>query len=70
MSYKLHAEIDKQTRRLAKYDTAHGWHFLASILTAGIWVLPWILFTLSNAVERARIENRIAKVVDKLDAQS
>lgn len=66
MTYKIQAEIDKYTRQLVSYDTAHGWHFLASILTAGIWVLPWVLFSLSNAIERSKLENKIAKAVDRM----
>jgi hypothetical protein len=48
---------------LNRHDTSHGWHFIASILTGGAWVVMWILFTLSNAIERAKIERKIKKLL-------
>ena len=44
--------------KLNKYETSHGWHFIASILTGGIWIIMWILFAISNAIERGK--NRFA----------
>lgn len=48
---------------LNRHDTSHGWHFIASILTGGVWIVMWILFTLSNAIERAKIERKIKKLL-------
>jgi hypothetical protein len=45
--------------KLDKHDTSHGWHFIASILTGGFWVIMWILFAISNAIERGKIERKI-----------
>lgn len=49
--------------KLNKYETSHGWHFIASILTGGLWVIMWILFAISNAIERGKIESQINKML-------
>lgn len=48
---------------LNRHDTAHGWHFIASILTGGVWVIMWILFAASNAIERGKIKRKIDKLL-------
>lgn len=55
--------IDVLLNKLNKYETSHGWHFIASILTAGLWAIMWILFTISNAIERGKIERQINKLL-------
>lgn len=55
--------IDVLLNKLNKYETSHGWHFVASILTAGMWVIMWILFAISNAIERGKIERQINKLL-------
>lgn len=55
--------VQMMINKLNRYNTAHGWHFLASILTGGIWLIMWILFTVSNAIERAKITRKIEKVL-------
>ena len=49
--------------KLNKHDTSHGWHFIASILTGGLWVIMWILFAISNAIERGKIERKIERLL-------
>lgn len=49
--------------KLNRHETSHGWHFIASILTGGLWVIMWILFAISNAIERGKIERRIEKLL-------
>ena len=49
--------------KLNKYETSHGWHFIASFLTGGLWIIMWILFAISNAVERGKIERQIEKLL-------
>ena len=44
------------------YRTSHVLHLLLSILTVGIWVPVWLLVTLSNAIERRKIDYRLRKV--------
>ncbi len=53
--------------KLNKYETSHGWHFIASILTGGLWVFMWILFAISNAIERGKIERQINKLLATKD---
>ena len=49
--------------KLNRHETSHGWHFIASILTGGLWVIMWILFAISNAIERGKIERRIERLL-------
>ncbi|MGL4517051.1 MAG: hypothetical protein ACRCUH_10230 [Shewanella sp.] len=49
--------------KLNNHNTSHGWHFIASLLTGGLWVIMWILFTLGNAIERGKIERKIEKLL-------
>ena len=49
--------------KLNRHETAHGWHFIASILTGGLWVIMWILFAISNAIERGKIERKIERLL-------
>lgn len=44
-----------------KKKTSHVLHLLLSIITAGVWIIGWILFALSNHMENARIDKKIAK---------
>lgn len=44
-----------------KKKTSHLLHLILSIITAGLWVMIWILVGLSNHMENARIEKHIAK---------
>lgn len=57
------SRVDVLLNSLNKHDTAHGWHFIASILTGGLWVIMWILFAISNAIERGKIERKIEKLL-------
>lgn len=49
--------------KLNRHDTSHGWHFIASILTGGLWIIMWILFAISNAIERGKIERKIERLL-------
>ena len=49
--------------KLNRHETSHGWHFIASILTGGLWVIMWILFAISNAIERGKIERKIERLL-------
>lgn len=57
------SRLDLLINSLNKHDTSHGWHFIASILTGGLWVIMWILFTISNAMERGKINRKIEKLL-------
>lgn len=45
--------------RLERYRTNHILHLLLTIFTGGIWFWVWMLVTISNALERSRIERLI-----------
>lgn len=53
--------------KLNKYETSHGWHFIASIFTGGLWIIMWILFAISNAIERGKIERQIERLLATKD---
>jgi len=44
-----------------KKKTSHLLHLILSIITAGLWVVIWVLVGLSNYMENARIEKQIEK---------
>lgn len=44
-----------------KKKTSHVLHLLLSVITAGIWVIIWILVAASNGSENRRIDKMIAK---------
>ena len=44
-----------------KKKTSHILHLLLSIVTAGVWVIMWILVAISNASENSKIDRTITK---------
>lgn len=44
-----------------KPKTSHLLHFFMSIITAGVWMLVWLLMGVNNSIECSRIDRRIAK---------
>jgi len=44
-----------------KKKTSHVLHLLMSVITAGIWILFWMLAATSNSSENAKIYRRIKK---------
>ena len=44
-----------------KKKTSHIVHLILSILTAGLWILIWILVAVSNSSENSRIDRQIKK---------
>ena len=45
----------------SKKNTSHILHFILSLLTAGVWVIVWIIVALSNNIENGKIDRKIAK---------
>jgi hypothetical protein len=39
-----------------KHKTSHILHLLLSVVTGGLWVPVWILVTVSDAIERGKVE--------------
>lgn len=48
---------------MRKHKTSHVLHLILSILTAGLWVFVWILCTLSNSIENAKLDRQINKLL-------
>lgn len=44
-----------------KPKTSHIFHLIMSIITAGLWVIVWVLMIINNNIEDTRINRRIAK---------
>ena len=42
-----------------KKKTMHILHLLLSLFTGGLWVLPWIIISISNSNENHKIDKRI-----------
>lgn len=41
---------------IPKRKTMHFVHFIVTVLTGGLWILPWILFTLYNNSYNQKID--------------
>lgn len=44
-----------------KKKTSHVLHLLLSVITAGFWVLVWVLVAVGNSSENAKIDRKIRK---------
>ena len=44
-----------------KKKTSHVLHLLLSIITAGVWIIIWLIVALSNSIENSKIDNQIRK---------
>ena len=44
-----------------KKKTSHILHLILSIVTAGLWIVIWLLVGISNANENAKIDGKIKK---------
>lgn len=45
-----------------KKRTSHVLHLILSLVTVGFWVPVWLLVALSNSIENARIDRKVAKL--------
>lgn len=54
--------IMKLQHKLTKHQTNHILHFLLSIVTFGIWIVPWALVTHINYYERKNITEQIERI--------
>ena len=62
-------EVHAMTNQIAalkllsqKKRTSHVLHLILSILSVGFWVPVWLLVALSNSIENARIDRKVAKL--------
>lgn len=55
-------EFMRLQMKMACYNTNHILHLLLSILTAGIWIVPWVFISWANPVCRKDI-NRVVGAV-------
>ncbi|GAB5449932.1 MAG: hypothetical protein Hals2KO_02600 [Halioglobus sp.] len=59
--YLAYTEQEVQVLLSKKRKTSHVLHLILSLLTAGIWVIVWVLVAANNGTENARIDKKIAK---------
>lgn len=52
---KMHALI----ARRGDYKTWHILHLLLALFTAGMWIPVWIICSVSNGIERRRIDRKL-----------
>ena len=45
-----------------EHETCHSCHFIATVLTAGVWLIPWMVFAYVNADRRYEIEEALDKM--------
>lgn len=50
---------------LSEYKTNHLLHLLLSIITMGLWLIVWVIVSISNSSERRKIKKRHGMVADK-----
>lgn len=50
---------------LSEYKTNHLLHLLLSIITMGLWLIVWVIVSISNSSERRKIKKRLGMVADK-----
>ena len=62
MADKTTLEIINLHEEKRKYETSHAVHFLATLFTGGLWLIPWIFIALNNKSHRTGIEMRINKI--------
>ena len=62
-------EVHAMTNQIAalkllsqKKRTSHVLHLILSILSVGFWIPVWLLVALSNSIENARIDRKVAKL--------
>jgi hypothetical protein len=41
-----------------KHRTNHILHLILSLITVGVWIPVWILVSISNSIERGKVERR------------
>jgi len=62
-------EIADIERKIKGQKVNHILHFLLSIVTAGIWIIVWILITISASIERSRLEGLLKKAYNDRDKE-
>ena len=59
---EVELELRQAERELGTIKVNHILHLILSIITAGIWLIIWIFFTISVNSNRNKVEQRIANV--------
>lgn len=59
----IYLEYMELAARRESYRTNHVLHLLISIISVGIWVLPWLIVSQVNAVQRAKFDSQIARML-------
>jgi len=54
-------------RLLSLQKVNHILHLILSVLTAGIWLIVWLLVIISVSLERKRLENKLKELYKAMD---
>ncbi len=49
---------------MRKKKTSHILHLILSVITAGAWIIVWIICALSNSIENAKIDRQINRIIE------
>lgn len=58
-------EMQHNAAKIVMFKTNHVLHLLLSLISAGIWIPVWLIVTLSNAIERAKANSKIKKLMEQ-----
>lgn len=53
---QVQLEMTKIQKEIDKYKTSHVLHLLMSVITAGVWIIIWVLVSSSNSSQRSKLE--------------
>lgn len=56
----LTLELEDARLKLDKTGTSHILHLLLSLISGGLWLLPWLIISASNGSQRKALEKQIS----------
>ncbi|MBT3980054.1 MAG: hypothetical protein HOE90_01805 [Bacteriovoracaceae bacterium] len=57
-------EVGRLQASMGNKKTSHFLHFFITFFTFGFWIIPWVLISHNNTVERRRIDNMLNTIVE------
>jgi hypothetical protein len=57
----IQAEMLKEQLK-SKHETSHILHLILTIVTFGLWLIVWILISITNRTKRDNIDERFTKM--------
>lgn len=50
---------------LERRTTSHFMHFILTVLTGGLWILPWVACYVLNANHNSRVSQNMAQLMNQ-----